>query len=117
MPLRRIVSIRHEVCCALIIRNPLDSTCGTLRLHPLKGEQIVQILRGPGSWIGGPCAFQTTGDCVLGVALATLVVPAKTLFAKKPVLDLFLEIGLGFPRPKAPYRNLGNVLCAYFTLD
>src|SRR5262249_47931135 len=77
--LRRIVGIWNRAIPRPILRSPLVCACRTLRELPLKAEQVFQVVVAPLRRCLGPCAFQSAGDRVRGLAAAELVAPAETL--------------------------------------
>ncbi len=79
VPLVRVERIRHQVCRSLGFRHPLGGTCRALRLHPLEGKQVVEVLRRPGNRVGRPGALEAAGDRVATAAAAALVGPAEAL--------------------------------------
>ena len=73
------MSVGNQVVTGAVLGNPLRRSRRALRLHPLEGEQVVQILGGPLSRLRSPGTLQAAGDRVRAIALAALVLPAETL--------------------------------------
>ena len=80
VPLRAVVSVRHQACRLPVGGNPLELAGGTLGELPLVAEQVVQELRCPAHRVGGPGAFQAARERVAAGAGTGLVLPAQALF-------------------------------------
>ncbi len=75
----RIMGIRHGAGTAIVLGHPLHGTGRALGLHPIKGEQVLEILHRERHRAGGPSAFEAAGDGVCAAAGAALVFPAEAL--------------------------------------
>ena len=80
---------RNQTACVGIARDPLNGAGRAFGLHPVKAEQVVEILAGEGDRVGRPCAFQAAADGILRIALSQL------FFQPRPCCSIGAAVGSG----------------------